>query len=413
MSIDWEKGSWRAESGGPEPDWRLTITGDWAPCNGYDELMLAEPEGIYGDLLEILRKSDLRIVNVETVLGDRGQAVPKDGPNLRAPAGCVESLKTVPFHIACLANNHCLDYGPEGLEHTLWLLREAGMVTVGGGLNDQEAHRPLVHEFKGAKIAILNGAEGEESSSIEGSPGACVFEVHEFEGRIAQLRSQADIVLVIYHGGRERSPMPPPYMVKELRRMAEAGADAVIAHHAHVPQGIEIHHGVPIVYSLGNFQFKQETDKFFSRAGYLLHLDVAGKKLAGFEISPYVVRSEGLAAMKGELLAAHLKQLQHVSELLADPANVVAAWDAFIDHFGGPAGWIDKLGEFVETFRSDPSRGACLMWNHFWAPAHRQLFLRALDRAARNIPDTTPKWAKDLVDCWQTLPYEEMVGEPA
>ena len=413
MSIDWKKGSWRAEQDSRARDWRLTVTGDWAACDGYDELMLADPEGICGDLLEILRESDLRIVNVETVLGDRGQPIPKGGPNLRAPAGCVESLKIVPFHIACLANNHCLDYGPEGLEHTLWLLREAGMVTVGGGMDGEEAYRPLVYEFKGAKIAILNGAEGEESSSVAGSPGACVFEVHEFEGRIAQLRSQADIVLVIYHGGRERAPMPPPYMVKELRRMAEAGADAVIAHHAHVPQGIEIHHGVPIVYSLGNFQFKQDTDKFFSRVGYLLHLDVAGKKLAGFEITPYVIRSQGLAAMRGELLTNHLKELRHVSELLADPANILAAWDAFIDHFGGPEGWVDVLAGFIKAFRQGRPRGVCPLWNHFYIPAHRRLLLRALDRAARNIPNTTPQWAKDLVKRWQTQPYEEMVGEPA
>jgi isopropylmalate/homocitrate/citramalate synthase len=32
----------------------------------------------------------------------------------------------------------------------------------------------------------------------------------------------------------------------------DAGADAVIGHHPHVPQGIEIRDGVPILYSLGN-----------------------------------------------------------------------------------------------------------------------------------------------------------------
>ena len=35
----------------------------------------------------------------------------------------------------------------------------------------------------------------------------------------------------------------------------DAGADAVVGHHPHVLQGVEIHAGVPIIYSLGNFVF--------------------------------------------------------------------------------------------------------------------------------------------------------------
>jgi poly-gamma-glutamate synthesis protein (capsule biosynthesis protein) len=39
------------------------------------------------------------------------------------------------------------------------------------------------------------------------------------------------------------------------RLAAELGADLVVGHHPHVAQGVEVHEGVPIVYSLGNFTF--------------------------------------------------------------------------------------------------------------------------------------------------------------
>jgi poly-gamma-glutamate synthesis protein (capsule biosynthesis protein) len=45
--------------------------------------------------------------------------------------------------------------------------------------------------------------------------------------------------------------------VIQLRALARRGADAVIAHHPHVPQGVEWMGNVPIVYSLGNFVFMQ------------------------------------------------------------------------------------------------------------------------------------------------------------
>ena len=75
-------------------------------------------------------------------------------------------------------------------------------------------------------------------------------------------------MLVIFHGGREYAPCPPPYVVNALRRFARAGACAVVAHHPHVPQGIEIVEGVPIAYSQGNFVFRwaetRSDDQYFN-----------------------------------------------------------------------------------------------------------------------------------------------------
>lgn len=43
---------------------------------------------------------------------------------------------------------------------------------------------------------------------------------------------------------------------KQYRFYVEQGADIVVGHHTHCINGHEVHYGVPIYYSLGNFLFK-------------------------------------------------------------------------------------------------------------------------------------------------------------
>lgn len=82
---------------------------------------------------------------------------------------------------------------------------------------------------------------------------------------IRTLRKQgADIILVHFHWGVERSYVPNSTQ-KVLGRFAiDSGADLVVGHHPHVVQGIEEYKGKFIVYSLGNFMFggnKNPSDK--------------------------------------------------------------------------------------------------------------------------------------------------------
>lgn len=409
MEINWSEGKWQADAADSDSDFRISVAGDWAPLRKYEKLMLAEPEGIYGDLLENIRRSDLRIVNVEAVLGDAGEPGAKDGPNLRADAGTVRCLEAGQFHIACLANNHCLDYGREGLARTMELLRASGMETVGAGLDSDEVARPLAYTAAGRTITVINCTEGEESRARDGGAGAYGLVSADVEKQIAEAKESSDIVLVIFHGGRERAPVPPPYVVDDLRRFADAGADAVIGHHPHVPQGIEIHNGVPIFYSLGNFMFLFENDHLFQQVGYLTHLDFGEKGLAGFEITPYLVLPWGMKAAAGELRGTILRGLHGVSDLLVDPQAIRDAWDAFIDvDFGGTDGQIDLLARHIETYRSDPARGSQLLLNLFYTPGHRELFIRGLGRTARREPVNTPQWAKDLVARWTKFPCNDL-----
>ena len=82
------------------------------------------------------------------------------------------------------------------------------------------------------------------------------------EKEIIEAKKQADIVLVSFHGHEtdgEDTTVPSMFLETFSRRCVDAGADAVIGHGPHELRGIEIYHGAPIFYSLGNFLFETET----------------------------------------------------------------------------------------------------------------------------------------------------------
>jgi len=309
-----------------------------------------------------------------------------------------------------MANNHTRDFDDESLAHTLDHLHAAGVLTVGAGMSEDEAARPALLEVRGVRVAVLNCAEGEECRSRQGGPGGYGFEPEVLADQVLALKDcgAAQVVVVIVHGGREHTPLPPPYMVDGLRLIASAGADAVIAHHPHVPQGIEMLDQVPIAYSLGNFCFWQPNDLFYRHCGYLFHLDFRGDVLERASLTPYLIQADRLRLMPDAVRAPFLDDLQKVSDLLADPEAVQACWDAFIDSHG-PDAHLGVCKSPLALSETDRVAAAAKLLNVLRTPAHHGFYLRACERVTRGEEDTSPQWARDLVARWTGLRYDEMV----
>lgn len=99
-----------------------------------------------------------------------------------------------------------------------------------------------------------------------GHGGAALYTREIAEQRIADLQSQADVIVVQLHSGFQFLRAPSSGTRIAARRAIDAGADIVIAHHPHVLQGAEWYKGKLIVYSLGNFIFDQDFLATFSSA---------------------------------------------------------------------------------------------------------------------------------------------------
>lgn len=71
----------------------------------------------------------------------------------------------------------------------------------------------------------------------------------------------ADYVVVSIHaheGGTNRT-IPADFIIEFAHAVIDAGADVMVGHGPHVLRGVEIYNGRPILYSLGDFIFQNET----------------------------------------------------------------------------------------------------------------------------------------------------------
>lgn len=97
---------------------------------------------------------------------------------------------------------------------------------------------------------------------------------------IREARKQADWVLFSFHNhefgaaGRLTAATEVElgetagFVVDFARAAVEAGADVVVGHGPHLTMGVEVHRGRPILYSLGNFLFQNETIDAFPAEAY-------------------------------------------------------------------------------------------------------------------------------------------------
>ncbi len=363
----------------------VLFAGDWAPIRAFESLAVADPAFLFGELFGSLRAADLCIVNCECALAEAGQPVWKSGSVFRGRPAHARALAAVPFHVACLANNHVLDYGREALGETLAALRGSGIRALGAGLSEEEAWAPLSLELGGTRVSLVNFCEGEDLSAARGGPGVAGWEIPRVCELVRRLKARGDCVLAVAHAGLEFVPFPPPYLQRACRAVIEAGADCVVGHHAHVPQGIELHLGRPIAYSLGNFLFYQPTDLYWRKIGFLLELEVASGRVRGFRTRPYRIGEAGLRALGLQEQAEFNAALEALSRPLLQPGGCEQAWEAFLEYYGAE-GLGRELGSILEALRDQPPKGAAMLRNRLATPQHAELWRDLLARIVTGGP---------------------------
>ncbi len=387
-NMNWNTGQWK--SAGVDRWCSVVLTGDWAPIRYFDEVMRRNPVGIYGDTLDVLRAADCRIVNLECAM-DGDTPIIKSGPNLKGSPEHMRCFDVPGFDVALLGNNHVLDYGTAGFTSTLKMLDARGVKHTGAGMNAAEATTPLKISVKGVEIGIVNFTEGHDfTAATESGHGVFGWDPELAARRITELKSECGTVLAIVHAGVEYVAYPPEYIQQTYRRLAEAGADAVIAHHPHVPQGIEFHHGVPIFYSLGNYIFYQPVDFHYRKLGYLLELELGESgALAGFILHPYGINDDGVHLLRGADFAEFMELMRRLSAPL--PEHGAEAWHAELKARWHRGYLQDKLRSILERMELDPRLGAAALRNNTTTIAHREEMHNIINRVLAGTIDEVPE----------------------
>jgi poly-gamma-glutamate synthesis protein (capsule biosynthesis protein) len=102
-----------------------------------------------------------------------------------------------------------------------------------------------------------------------------------------------DFIVVQLHWGMEFEMYPRPEQLEVAHHIAELGADAIIGHHPHVLQPVEVYHGKPILYSLGNYCHDMDHFGHEEYMAMLLRASVSDGKLTEMSILPGYLKGHG------------------------------------------------------------------------------------------------------------------------
>ena len=241
----------------------LCLTEDGFVIDKYDTVNDLK-QCISPEILQITNESDLFYVNHEYTISDRGTPLAGKYYTFRAKPERMSILKEMGTDIVSLANNHVYDYGEEALLDTVDLLEKAGIPYVGGGRNIGEAKRPIYFIINGIKIGFVGASNGERirytPQATEESAGILrAYDTTEYNQVIQTASMECDYLIAYIHWGTEDSNYLNADQQRWGREFLASGADIVIGGHPHVLQGIEYVDGKPIIYSLGDFWFNNET----------------------------------------------------------------------------------------------------------------------------------------------------------
>ncbi|MHC4579511.1 MAG: CapA family protein [Planctomycetota bacterium] len=202
---------------------------------------------------------DVFLFNHEGIVLDPGLppgTCPEPPPLVSGPA-MADYFRRAPVTVATLANNHTLDCLGDGLDQTIQALEARGILTVGAAQDLQEACTPREVTVNGIDCAFLSylAMDPDLYTAGPGAPGAAAWDACDGAREVAALKAAGKFVVVALH--LHLGPGWTEFMEPAHRALAaavlDAGADVVVAHGPHVPQGILVRGGGVAFLSLGNF----------------------------------------------------------------------------------------------------------------------------------------------------------------
>jgi hypothetical protein len=286
-------------------------------------------------VIDLFETADYKIVNLEAPITEDNpkNKIIKTGPHLRMSSNTIMPyLHHLKIDAVTMANNHILDYGYKGVKDTFKELVDHKIKYIGAGNDLTEAKKPLSLHKDGMKIAILNFCENEWSIAKEELPGANPMNLIDNSIQIREAKASHDKVIVIVHGGHEYYNLPSPRMQKQYRFYAEQGADIVVGHHTHCISGNEVHKGVPIYYSLGNFLFTSQSTIEDWYTGLVLEVNIEKGNLTS-QLHPLVQQKETfeLSLLNGKKREDIMKRISKYNAIIADEEKLKSEWNNYVD----------------------------------------------------------------------------------
>lgn len=230
----------------------LTFTGD---CTlGNQERLMHQPYAFvnvireqgfqypFAKVQELFQTDDLTIINLENVFYDEDKGRTDKNYNFRSPTEFARILPEGSVEVAFIGNNHIMDYGEKGLRSTLAALTEQNIPWFG---SIPVAPSTYVYEKDGIKVGFIGTYPSYFYSHRSGMA----------DSMTALKEAGCEVIIAVIHGGTEYSWTRDRHQMRLANWFVDHGADLIIGHHPHIPQGMDLIGHASVVYSLGNFSF--------------------------------------------------------------------------------------------------------------------------------------------------------------
>ncbi len=242
---DVNEGRW-----GDNPDWHFPLVDSFV------------------NLLPLMRGVDLVLFNAEGGLCDPAEAsidLEPRGRNILwvTPASLIDLQTELGETVLAInqANNHTMNLGEACMRHGTKTLSDAGIDVLGVGEDLPTARAPHVLEINGTVIGIL--AYADTNVIIDAwvadadHSGVVPMDADVLKEDMENLRPVVDFLIVTFHSGKEFERAVTDNQVQFALAAVQYGADLVIGHGAHVPQGVLQVEDTPIYFGLGNGMMDQ------------------------------------------------------------------------------------------------------------------------------------------------------------
>lgn len=211
------------------------------------------------------------VINLEAPITRAGNGWPGK-VNLKTGINPIQEVFADKVAAVCLANNHIMDYGAEGLQETLSALRAIGLPHYGSGNLSDNCLNPLMINIGGCTTALIGYACKSTSAVFctETRSGVMPISLDKILADIENARNAgAQIIIVSLHWGMEEIRLPAPSDVEMAHEIIDGGADMIIGHHSHRMQKYEVYRGKYIFYGLGNAFFPDlDVPSMFDKRGH-------------------------------------------------------------------------------------------------------------------------------------------------
>lgn len=187
----------------------------------------------YRNIAPYLADTDIAVVNQESLVTDA--FAPSSYPYFATPTANGDHLVDMGFNVICMANNHVLDNGADGLMSSLDYWDSKEVVHFGAYRSEADSENIRTMEVNGITFAFLGYMEHTNWITLDGDEGKVVYlnEEDVIERQVRAANDMADVVVVSCHFGTEIENELNSQQIEMAPKLVEWGADLIIGTQAH------------------------------------------------------------------------------------------------------------------------------------------------------------------------------------